>query len=33
MDDGSMQSVLQDSPAFRVGDRVVITNDGRIVRL
>ncbi|MGQ0544975.1 MAG: hypothetical protein ACT4P3_06515 [Betaproteobacteria bacterium] len=33
MDDGTVQTVLQDSAAFRVGDRVRLTEDGRVIRL
>lgn len=33
MDDGTLQTVIQDSAAFRVGDRVRLTADGKIVRL
>lgn len=33
MDDGTVQSVLQHSPSFRVGDRVQLTSDGRIIRV
>ena len=33
MDDGSMQSILQDNRQFQVGDRVQITGDGRIFRI
>ena len=32
MDDGTVQTLDQDSGAFRVGDRVEITRDARIVR-
>lgn len=32
MDDGSMQAVDQDNPGFRVGDRVEIASNGRVVR-
>ena len=33
MDDGNLQNILQDNPSFRVGDRIMITNDGRVIRL
>jgi hypothetical protein len=33
MDDGTLQTVLQDSAGFRVGDRVRLTTDGKIERL
>lgn len=33
MEDGTVQSVVQDNRAFMVGDRVQLTSDGRIVRL
>jgi hypothetical protein len=33
MDDGSVQSVIQDNPAFQVGDRIQLTGDGRVIRL
>ena len=33
MDDGTLQTVLQDSAGFRVGDRVRLTEDGKIIRL
>ena len=33
MDDGSVQSIIQDNPAFRVGDRIQLTSDGRVIRL
>jgi hypothetical protein len=33
MDDGTLQTVLQDSAGFRVGDRVRLTTDGKILRL
>ena len=33
MDDGTTQAVTQDSAAFRVGDAVQLTNDGRVVKL
>lgn len=32
MDDGSIQSVIQDTRALLVGDRVEITPDGRLIR-
>ena len=32
MDDGSIQRVTQDSPAFQVGDRVQVTPDGRFFK-
>jgi hypothetical protein len=32
MDDGTVQTLDQDSGAFRVGDRIEITRDARIVR-
>jgi outer membrane lipoprotein SlyB len=32
MDDGSFQRVTQDSPAFKVGDRVQVTPDGRFFK-
>ena len=32
MDDGTVQTLDQDSGAFRVGDRVEITRDARIIR-
>jgi len=32
MDDGTMQWVTQTSPDFRIGDRVEVTNDGRVIR-
>jgi hypothetical protein len=32
MDDGSTQRVTQDSAAFRVGDRVQLTSEGRVVK-
>ena len=31
--DGSVQTVLQDSAGFSVGDRVRLTEDGRVIRL
>jgi outer membrane lipoprotein SlyB len=33
MEDGSVQNVIQDNRAFQVGDRVQVTNDGRVVLL
>jgi len=33
MDDGTLQTLIQDSATFRVGDRVRLTADGRIIRL
>jgi hypothetical protein len=33
MDDGSVQSVLRDNRSILVGDRVHLTNDGRVLRL
>jgi hypothetical protein len=33
MDDGSVQSIIQDNPAFQVGDRIQLTGDGRVIRL
>ena len=32
MDDGASQRITQDNAAFKVGDRVQITPDGRVVR-
>ena len=32
MDDGSMQTMIVDSRAFLVGDRVQIMSDGRLIR-
>lgn len=32
MDDGSIQTVIQDTRALLVGDRVQITQDGRLIR-
>jgi hypothetical protein len=32
MDDGSVQSLVQDYRGFLVGDRVQVTADGRIIR-
>jgi len=32
MDDGTLQYVTQTSPEFRVGDRVEVTRDGRVIR-
>src|SRR5919202_6256311 len=32
MDDGSVQSVIQDNSAFQVGDRIQLTGDGRVIR-
>jgi hypothetical protein len=32
MEDGTYQTIAQDDRDFRVGDRVQITNDGRILR-
>jgi hypothetical protein len=33
MDDGTVQTVLQDSAGFSIGDRVRLTEDGRVIRL
>lgn len=33
MDNGAVQSIVQDNRSFQVGDRVQITNDGRVVLL
>jgi hypothetical protein len=33
MDDGSLQTIVQDNPNFRPGDRVQLTADGRVIRL
>jgi outer membrane lipoprotein SlyB len=33
MDDGTTQNIIQDNREFQVGDRVQITNDGRVVLL
>jgi outer membrane lipoprotein SlyB len=33
MDDGGVQSILQDNRQFQVGDRVQITGDGRVFRI
>lgn len=33
MDDGTVQAVTQNSPAFKSGDRVQVTQDGRVVRV
>ena len=33
MDDGSIQTVIQNTRAFLVGDRIQIAADGRLVRL
>jgi hypothetical protein len=33
MDDGTLQTVLQDGPGFSVGDRVHLTEDGKVNRL
>jgi len=33
MDDGSTQTVTQDSPAFSAGERVQVTRDGRVVKV
>ena len=32
MDDGNIQTVIQDTRAFLVGDRVQIMSDGRLIR-
>ena len=32
MDDGSIQTVIQDTRAFLVGDRIQIMSDGRLIR-
>ena len=32
MDDGTVQAITQDSDAFHVGDRVQITNEGRVLK-
>jgi hypothetical protein len=32
MDDGTVQAIDQDSRNFMVGDRVQLTNDGRVIR-
>jgi len=31
MDNGTVQSIVQDNPNFRVGDRVEITREGRVI--
>ena len=33
MNDGTTQTVLQDNPGFEPGDRVRLTDDGRVIRL
>ena len=33
MDDGTLQTITQTNRDFRVGDRVQVTSDGRVVRL
>jgi hypothetical protein len=33
MDDGSAQTIIQDNAGFRVGDRIQLTGDGRVIRL
>lgn len=33
MENGSVQTIVQDNRSFQVGDRVQITNDGRIILL
>ena len=33
MDDGSVQTIAQDNRDFRVGDRVQLTADGRVIRM
>ena len=33
MDDGTLQSIAQDNRDFRVGDRVQLTTDGRVMRM
>lgn len=33
MDDGTLQSIAQDNRDFRVGDRVQLTADGRVIRM
>ena len=33
MDDGTLQSIAQDNRDFRVGDRVQLTTDGRVIRM
>lgn len=33
MDDGTIQALTQDSPAFHAGDRVQVTPQGRVIRV
>jgi len=33
MDDGGLQTIAQDNRDFRVGDRVQLTGDGRVIRM
>ena len=33
MDDGTTQAITQDSPSFHVGDRVQITEQGRVLKV
>ena len=33
MDDGTLQNIAQDNRDFRVGDRVQLTSDGRVIRM
>ena len=33
MDNGAVQTIVQDNRSFQVGDRVQITNDGRVILL
>lgn len=33
MEDGSVQTLVQDNRSFMVGDRVQLTSDGRVIRL
>jgi len=33
MDNGTVQTIVQDNRSFQVGDRVQITNDGRVILL
>jgi outer membrane lipoprotein SlyB len=33
MDNGGVQTIVQDNRSFQVGDRVQITNDGRVILL
>ena len=33
MENGVVQNIVQDNRSFQVGDRVQITNDGRVILL